>query len=175
MRETRQQRRKTRRQQNKQIVSEAKQLRVQQTMDAHGAETLANYKLKSKDPALLLFCMPIEADTTLDDWIYACRDIAETLTDDLSPKWCVLIRKDDTTPLPASKQEMMKICTRLFRKVAPKKPCLFLEMTRSEFDAGAVGKRISEFICRFAELPEKREGPIPDWMHDYLYFKEDVA
>ena len=171
MRETRQQRRKARRTANKQIVSEAKQLHIQRMMDAHGTETLANYQLKSKAPALLLFCMPIEADTTLDDWIYACRDIAETLTDDKTPKWCVLIRKDDTTPLPAPRREMMKICTRLFRKVVPKKPCLFLEMTQAEFDAGAVGKQVMEFMCRFAELPEKREGPIPDWMHEYLFME----
>ena len=162
-----QQRRHEKRKKNKAIVRESRQQVVQRMTDERGQKALAEYQLSSKNSAVLLFCHVFDDTSKLDEYIQGCRECADTLLDDDRPKWIVFIKKTTDTLLPAPKQELMKICTRLFRKVAPHKPCLFLEMTEYEFENGGVDRQINEFILRFNEVPE--EGEFPDWLRNFIY------
>ena len=164
---TRQQRRAERRKQNKAVVRASRKLAVQRMSNEEGKAALANYKLSSKDPATLLACTVFTEDTKIDEFIHVCHEWAETLDNNNIPKWIIFIKETAETPLPAPKRELMKICTRIFKKAAPQKPCLFLDMTQEEFDNGNVGTRIYDFIVRFNDIYEGDE--FPDWLHGYIY------
>lgn len=164
---TRQQRRSQRRKQNKAVVRESRKLIVKRMSDTKGKEQLENYKLNSKYPAVLLSVVVFDKTTKMDEYLHCCHEWAEALDDNDAPKWIILVKETDETPLPAPKRELMKICTRIFKKVAPRKPCLFLEMTQAEFNNGATDTQISAFIRKFNDIYEGDE--FPDWLHEHVY------
>ena len=165
---TRQQRRKTRRKENKKIVAESQRYATRRKMDESGKQTLDNYRIGSKYPAILLHGMRFDETSTLQDYIYFCHETAESFDNTDTPQWILLVRSEADTPLPAEKRKLMKIGTRIFRKSAPKRPFLFLELTQAEVKANKAERQIAEFIFRCADLPEET-GDLPGWLSDYIY------
>lgn len=150
----------TRQQLRKQQRTRNKELRT-------GQASLKRYRLNSKYPAVMMNVFTFKKDTTLHAFIQTAHEAAEGIQDTYEPKWVLLVRETPDTQLPAEKREIMKICTRIFKKHAPRRPFLFLDITQAEFENDVYRERIWEFLEKFSEVPEDAE--FPDWMHEYIY------
>ena len=162
---TRQQRRKNTRKFNKSVTQEGKSLLGQKLMDEESKKNLEKYKLSNQYPAVMPFCIVFTEENDLSDYIFSCKEGAEAFTDNTQPKIIMLIREIGVK-LPAPKQEMMKIGTRIFKKKAPERTYIFLEAKGTQENANILGA-IQDFLKKIGEVPEN--APPPKWISEYIY------
>ena len=165
MKITRQQRRQNKRNFNKKVEKEGKTLLAQRLLDPRGKSELEQYTASSHATAVMPFCIVFEKEHDLSDYVFCCREGAEAMLDSDQPKIIVLVRAPGIE-LPASKQEMMKIGTRIFNKKAPNRTYIFLEVEGTKEDAD-IPRAIGLFLDRLGAVPES-EMP-PKWLSEYVY------
>lgn len=164
---TRQQRRKQTRQFNKKIKKEGNSLLGRKLLD--DKSDFEAYTPSSQHPAVMPFCMIFKEQSDLNDFTFSCREGAESFQDNEQPKMIVLIREPHIE-LPAPKQEMMKIATRIFKKVAPSRTYIFVEAEGTQETADISGA-IHGFLRRLGRVPE--DTPPPAWLSEYIYQAEN--
>lgn len=160
---TRQQRRKQIRQFNKKIKKEGNSLLGRKLLE--DKSDFEAYTPSSRYPAVMPFCIVFQGESDLNDFTFSCREGAESFEDNDQPKMIVLIREPHVE-LPAPKQEMMKIATRIFKKVAPSRTYIFVEAEGTQETADISGA-IYGFLGRLGRIPE--DAPPPAWLSEYIY------
>lgn len=167
MRITRQQRRQNRRKFNKRVEKEGKTLIGRRLLDPRGKAELERYRTSSDKLCIMPFCIAFEKEHDIGDYVFCCREGAETMLDTDQPKIIVLVTAPGVE-LPAPKQEMMKIGTRIFKKKAPHRTYIFIEAEGTKEDADISGA-IGFFLSRLGAAPED-EMP-PKWLSEYVYME----
>lgn len=165
MKLTRQQHRQDRRKFNKNLKKEGTSRLGQKLLNKEKKTTLDEYIPSSKNTAVMPFCIAFNNEDDLNDYAFCCREGAETLLDITNPKFIILIRETGSK-LPGSKKEMMKIGTRIFKKVAPRRIYIFLEAEGTQ-ETADIHSTISNFLDKLEQVPDK-EFP-PKWLSEYTH------
>ena len=165
---TRQQRRKKNREFNKRVMKEGKTILGQQLLDKDAKKRLEEYTPSNENPAIMPFCIVLEKEHDLNDYIHSCKAGAEAFLNNSQPKIIIFIREKGVE-LPAPKQELMKIGTRIFNKKAPDRTYIFIEAEGTQ-DTADISKPIYSFLKRIGEVPEGE--PPPKWLSEYIYSEE---
>lgn len=169
MKETRQQRRENKRNFNKKIQKEGRSLLARRLLDPEKKSEFEEYTPSSHSTAVMPFCIVFNEENDLNDYAFCCREGAEAILDSDQPKFIILI-KEPGIELPAPKQVLMKIGTRIFNKKAPNRVYIFLEVEGNPKEDLDISGAIGFFLARLGAVPEG--APRPEWLSEYIYREE---
>lgn len=156
---TRQQLRRKMRKRNKR---ERRQIRNKLLIDTNPN---TNGSVPSNAPMICSFFFDFTQELTLQDYIHACKECAEVLKDTGTVQYIFLMRGEGlSAPLPASKREIIKIGTRIFRKKCSQRPYIFLECV--DDSETCFSHAMDAFMKKLKCL--KIGDPRPEWMSNYM-------